>query len=58
MRDEIILWIYRKSLSICYRWCMANAYLTQYYAPAASTQWVTDADHWRMELWRLERGLR
>lgn len=41
-----------------YKWCMANAYLTQTYAPVASRQWERDADDALMDLWRFDRGLK
>ena len=47
----------RLGLELNYRWAMANAYLTQHYAPRASAQWLQDADHWRMQLWRMDRGM-
>lgn len=48
--------MYKIKCELMYRWCMAHAYLTQYYAPVVSSQWERDADFWRMELWRIERG--
>lgn len=44
-------------LSLRYRWAMANAYLTQEYAPVMSAQWLREADIAQMELWRMDRGL-
>jgi hypothetical protein len=44
-------------LSLRYRWAMVNAYLSRDYAPIASAQWLTEADHCQMELWRMDRGM-
>ena len=49
--------LYRLGLELQYRWAMSNAYLTQFGSPVASAQWYQEADHWRMELWRFDRGL-
>ena len=40
-------------LKLRYRWAMANAYLTQLYAPHASRQWLREADRCELELWRM-----
>jgi hypothetical protein len=39
-----------------YRWCMVNAYLAQDHAPILSAQYQRYADHWQLELWKLDRG--
>lgn len=44
-------------MSFRYRYAMVQAYLMQEYAPLACAQWLTEADHWEMELWRMEKGL-
>lgn len=49
---------YRLGIVLNYKWCMANAYLTQDYAPVVSRQWESDADKWLLELWRFDRTLR
>ncbi len=41
-----------------YKWCMANAYLTQFASPHVSVQWERDADDALMDLWRFDRGLK
>ena len=50
--------LYRFGIVMQFKFAMVQAYLCQHYAPAAAAQWLTDADHWRMELWRFDRSLR
>lgn len=45
-------------LNLQYRWAMANAYLTQFYAPEVAEGWLRDADVAEMDLWRLDRSTR
>ena len=58
MLDLLIEKAYRLGIILNYKWAMANAYLTQYYAPMVSRQWESDADKWLLELWRFDRSLR
>ena len=47
--------LHRMLLNLQYRWAMANAYLTQFYAPDVSAGWLRDADMAEINLWRLDR---